>query len=388
MRAFRRDAKYSVLRFFVACCASVLATLSVAAEQVRIDEVSGQVRFRANESEVWKQAEAGMSIHAPVEFQALAGGSGLLSQSGSEFELKAGSHITLQSDDASSGGLVSKIKQWFGTVFYRIERQPDQFSVETPFMVSTVKGTRFVIVSTKTSSIVTLTEGSLEVLDIASGETLMLAPGDVAGIGAEQTGIQSHKQTTSKPAAPVGAGAVGFEPAMEAEQSSFESQLEGITEIASEQALVASNGEAGGDAGSGGDQGNGGTPDDLGDDGLSGGQGDAASGDNEGSGGPDDDLGDDGLGGDQGDAGSDDDQGGGGADGGLGDDEDVVIGRPPGHGGTPPGHGGTPPGHGGTPPGHGGTPPGHGGTPPGQAFPPGQWLPPGQGYPPDDDDDD
>src|SRR5690554_5055069 len=256
MRAFRRDAKYSVLRFFVACCASVLATLSVAAEQVRIDEVSGQVRFRANESEVWKQAEAGMSIHAPVEFQALAGGSGLLSQSGSEFELKAGSHITLQSDDASSGGLVSKIKQWFGTVFYRIERQPDQFSVETPFMVSTVKGTRFVIVSTKTSSIVTLTEGSLEVLDIASGETLMLAPGDVAGIGAEQAGIQSHKQTTLKSASPAGSGASGFQPAMEGEQSSFESQLEGMAEIASEQEILAP-GDGDGDGDGHGDHGKG-----------------------------------------------------------------------------------------------------------------------------------
>lgn len=262
----------------------LLATMSAAAEQVRVEEVSGPVQFRANASDAWQEADAGMSVSTPVEFQTLEGGYGLLVQSGSEFELKSGSYIALQADAAEPDGLVTKVKQWFGTVFYRIERQPDQFSVETPFLVSTVKGTRFVIVSTQSSSTVTLTEGSLEVLDIATGSIQMLEPGDVAGIGPEQSGIRFFKQAPQKAAASTGSKASAFQPSMEDTQNSFENALEGMTEVASEQALVVAESADmnqntdDGDSGSGGNAG-------AGDDGdTGGGDSDDGSGDDAGGG--------------------------------------------------------------------------------------------------------
>jgi hypothetical protein len=293
-RSLTKNNTYRVLLGFLV----LLATMSAAAEQVRVEEVSGPVQFRANASDAWQEADAGMSVSAPVEFQTLEGGYGLLVQSGSEFELKSGSHIALLAGAAEPDGLVTKVKQWFGTVFYRIERQPDQFSVETPFLVSTVKGTRFVIVSTQSSSTVTLTEGSLEVLDIATGSIQMLEPGDVAGIGAEQSGIRSFKQAPQKAASSTGSEVSAFQPSMEDTQNSFESALEAMTEVASEQALVVAESADmnqntdDGDSGSGGNAG-------AGDDGSNGGGSDDGAGDDDdtGGGGSDDGSGDDSGGG-------------------------------------------------------------------------------------------
>jgi len=290
MRFFTGLTESNIYRVLLGFSALLLATMSMASEQVRVEEVSGQMQFRATASDVWQDAKTGMSIPVPVEFQTLKGGYGLLVQSGSEFELKSGSHIALQTDSAEPDGLVTKIKQWFGTVFYRIERQPDQFSVETPFLVSTVKGTRFVIVSTQSSSTVTLTEGSLEVLDIANGSIQMLEPGDVAGIGAEHAGIRSFKQAPQKTTASMASNSGAFQPAIEDSQNRFESALEAMTELASEQALIiadnsgtnqdsddADDGNTGADPDPGGDNG-------TGDDGSSGGGNDDGAGDDGGNG--------------------------------------------------------------------------------------------------------
>ena len=79
-------------------------------------------------------------------------------------------------------------------MFYEVERQPDTFSVETPFLVATVKGTQFTIVDTETSSLVTLSEGKLEVVDLKTGETRLLSPDDIASVSGEQAGIDFLRQ--------------------------------------------------------------------------------------------------------------------------------------------------------------------------------------------------
>ncbi|GGE62945.1 hypothetical protein GCM10011533_14160 [Streptosporangium jomthongense] len=287
MRFFTKLGRSNTCRVLLAFSALLLATIGVTAEQVRVEEVSGLVQFRATANDAWEKAEAGMSVSVPVEFRTLEDSTGLLAQSGSEFELKSSSHVVLQADADGADGLVTKIKQWFGTVFYRIERQPDQFSVETPFLVSTVKGTRFVIVSTQSSSTVTLTEGSLEVLDIATGSIQMLEPGDVAGIGAEQAGIRSYKQIPQRSAASPASAPDAFQPAIDDTQDSFESALEAMTEVASEQAVIAADNpgsnqgaddagagpEPDGNDGAGDDGDTGGGADDGSDDDMGGGHG-------------------------------------------------------------------------------------------------------------------
>ncbi|WP_323753001.1 FecR domain-containing protein [Marinobacter sp.] len=227
-------AKSKMYRCILGLSLMMLTLVAMAAEPIRVESFTGQVQYRAHEQQAWKPVHAGMAVEAPVEFRALAEASGLISQAGSEFELKSGSHVILQANTAESDGLVTRIKQWFGTVFYRIERQPDEFSVETPFLVSTVKGTQFVIVTTDTSSLVTLTEGSLEVLDLASEQTQMMAPGDVVGVGEMQAGIQTFQQSEQSAASAStepAAGAVAVTESGREKPASFDAQLQEMVDL-------------------------------------------------------------------------------------------------------------------------------------------------------------
>lgn len=269
-----------VYRLLFGTLVLALATIASADDLIRVKNITGTVQVRAGVDDTWKKVASDIAVSAPVEFRTLSDGTGILMQSGSEFELKSDSHITLETSSAgSSDGLVTKIKQWFGTVFYRIERQPDEFSVETPFLVSTVKGTRFVIVSTQSSSMVTLTEGSLEVLDIATGKIQMLDPGDIAGVGTEQAGIQSFKQApaykNNTPTPESNAPSVGINNPSD----SFENALAAIAEVTSEEAFAETDDATSGDDGSssGNDSGTGTVnPGPGGDDGAGGSGGDGS----------------------------------------------------------------------------------------------------------------
>src|SRR5690606_13015184 len=112
----------------------------------------------------WTRLSAGNTLALPVDVRTLDGSEAKLSQAGSTFTLKSNTQLSFKGRADESNSLVARVKQWIGTAFYKIERQPDEFSVETPFLVSTVKGTQFVIVSTEADSFVTLTEGSLQIL--------------------------------------------------------------------------------------------------------------------------------------------------------------------------------------------------------------------------------
>lgn len=246
MRTLSSHSKSKACRFIVGVSLLLLTALTMAAEPVRLESVTGQVQYRLNDHDPWEPAEKGLSMQAPVELQALAGGSALLSQGGSEFELKGGAHVALLANPSEPDGLVNRIKQWFGTVFYRIERQPDEFSVETPFLVSTVKGTRFVIVTTETSSLVTLTEGALEVLDIASEQTQMMAPGDVVGVGETQAGIQTFQQSEQQNKTVGGESASSVKQVVIKEPTKFENQLEALVELGNVPMMGARVDDAGG----------------------------------------------------------------------------------------------------------------------------------------------
>lgn len=177
-----------------------LLTLSAAAsavENLLVNRVEQQVDFREVDGGTWKPLISGSRITPPVEVRTGPQAGALLSQGESFYTMKASTHLGFELSDSRSDGLISKIRQWVGTAFYKIERQSDTFSVETPFIVSTVKGTHFVIVTTDADSFVTLTEGSLEILDIDTGERRLIAPGEIAGSSAGG----SASKTYAKPAA-------------------------------------------------------------------------------------------------------------------------------------------------------------------------------------------
>ncbi len=164
------------------------------AEPVTIDTTIGTVEYRHDSESAWQPIAAGDVLEMPVELRTGAESTARVSQSGTYFDVNASTRVHLSNDDNNADGLVSRVKQWIGTVFYDVERQPDTFKVETPFLVSTVKGTQFTIVTTDEASFVTLKEGKLEVVDLESGDSQILNPGDIASVSGGQAKINALAQ--------------------------------------------------------------------------------------------------------------------------------------------------------------------------------------------------
>ncbi len=184
-------------RFWLTTLAAALIVLmssAVAAQPVTVASIDGVLEFRHDTTQPWQQASTGATLPVPVEFRTGADTSARVSQSGTSFDISAETRVTLTNENDSPDGLITRVKQWLGTVFYDVERQPDTFSVETAFLVATVKGTEFTIVATDASSFVTLDEGRLEVVNLKSGDVQILEPGDIAGVNDEQAGIDSLQQ--------------------------------------------------------------------------------------------------------------------------------------------------------------------------------------------------
>ncbi|MEE2763559.1 MAG: FecR family protein [Pseudomonadota bacterium] len=171
-----------------------LASAGASAEPVTVDIAQGTVEYRHDSEGPWQAVTAGDSLPIPVEIRTGPDTSAQVRQAGTFFELSADTHIRLSNEDDQADGLVSRVKQWIGTVFYDVERQPDTFEVETPFLVSTVKGTQFTIVTTDSASFVTLKEGRLEVVDRETGNTRTLNPGDIASVSSLQADISALLQ--------------------------------------------------------------------------------------------------------------------------------------------------------------------------------------------------
>ncbi|MAM86537.1 MAG: hypothetical protein CME36_04395 [unclassified Hahellaceae] len=190
-------------------CISALAS----AEALLVERAGANVEYRHTAKDSWQSLAAGSSLTLPVEVRTLAGAEAVISQSGSTFSLKPDTHLSFKGRSNENNGLVARVKQWIGTAFYKIERQPDEFSVETPFLVSTVKGTQFVIVSTEADSFVTLTEGSLQVLDLDTGNSQMIAPGEIAGSSAGEAKPRTYNQQNPQASATGTADASSGSPA-------------------------------------------------------------------------------------------------------------------------------------------------------------------------------
>lgn len=83
------------------------------------------------------------------------------------------------------------IFQSLGKLLFEVDhRETRSFSVETPLLAATVKGTRFVVVVTPSRSTVTVEAGSVEVTVRTTGETALLQPGMTATVSASDNDLR------------------------------------------------------------------------------------------------------------------------------------------------------------------------------------------------------
>jgi len=86
-------------------------------------------------------------------------------------------------------GPYTRLMQYLGTIFVEVEKRPEEhFEVVTPYLAAVVKGTKFTVSVNESASVVHVTEGLVEVTDLATGELILLTPGQTAAVKEEGTG--------------------------------------------------------------------------------------------------------------------------------------------------------------------------------------------------------
>jgi hypothetical protein len=182
-------------------CAFVLGALTYPvnvawadSNSAQIERVAGTVKILVAGKQV--AASRGAVFALPARVETGNDGSMRIQQPSSTLDIGPNSVVLLP---GASGG-EEKIIQNLGRVLYSIKpRKARTFSVQTPYLVSVVKGTVFSVAIEDDATQVALLEGSVELVaeDI---ESVMLQPNETARRGAGDRAINVTKIDTSPPA--------------------------------------------------------------------------------------------------------------------------------------------------------------------------------------------
>jgi len=170
------------LLIFIICASPGLASAQTRADQVwSVVEVSGVVTVMDVSRREFPNLRIGARLPAPFSVQTGSDGHLVLAHGEDKLTVGAEARFTVPLSQTNASGLATRIKQGLGTVLYQVEhRTKGTFQVETPFLVSVVKGTTFNIRVTADDSTVALIEGRLLVSTPDDTSQLMLAPGQAA----------------------------------------------------------------------------------------------------------------------------------------------------------------------------------------------------------------
>ncbi len=134
-------------------------------------------------------------LSLPVTVRTQSSGKAEISQGDTKITLNPNTELTLAATSSRAAKLLGLVKQRVGSAIYKVEKHPGDFVVETPYLVSVVKGTRFSVVTNSADSFITVTEGLVEVRDVRSGDINMARPGDIL-----RSSQRSDKRATSSAA--------------------------------------------------------------------------------------------------------------------------------------------------------------------------------------------
>lgn len=194
-------------RFIATFSAMFLFTVGIAqaaadtmGEQWMIEEASGTVTIKSFSGEMLG-TQAGTQLVAPFTITTGADGRVVVSHRLDKLTVGANSQSTVAVPKHAKEGIFTLIKQKLGSVLYEVQhRVKDSFEVDTPYLVSVVKGTTFNIHVTQSASSVSLVEGRLQVYTPDGKSELMLSPGQAAIKSIHNKGIiLKDQQSLSKP---------------------------------------------------------------------------------------------------------------------------------------------------------------------------------------------
>ena len=170
-------------------CTLALGANSAAAETATalLQQVTGNptiVELTDGSSRNVNYATVGHSYALPLEIETGARDAATLALPNSVIEVSPNTLMRVVAPEHNGSSLVQRILQQSGSSLFRVHRGAiDRFQVETPFLVSVVKGTVFNVLVQEDGTTVSLQEGRLQVDSLDARQTVELTPGDVAFAG-------------------------------------------------------------------------------------------------------------------------------------------------------------------------------------------------------------
>ena len=126
----------------------------------------------------------GREYTLPLEIRTAAEDSATFALTNSVIEVSPNTTMRIVAPEVLRAGIVQRVLQQTGSSLFSVRRgSVERFQVETPFLVSVVKGTVFNVLVHDDGATVSLYEGRLQVDSVDGGQTVELAPGDVAFAG-------------------------------------------------------------------------------------------------------------------------------------------------------------------------------------------------------------
>jgi hypothetical protein len=209
LTAIEQSAEYAVpmihthtLRFMHSLALVILLTLAssgmalAGSDLTTITRVFGAVKISVAGRDV--AVHDGAKLGLPAQIETGANGSLRVEQPSSTLDIGPNSTVLLP----ATNGKNEKVIQNLGRVLYLVKpRKARSFAVETPYLVSVVKGTMFSVAIEDGATSVSLLEGSVEL--VADGvDSVLLKPNESARHGANDRAIHITKIDTTPPVPP------------------------------------------------------------------------------------------------------------------------------------------------------------------------------------------
>ena len=159
-----------------------------------VAQAAGDARYRLSDmpGTPWLSVKAGTFVSLQAQFETGTDGRIVLTREGDRITMSPNSRIVLP--DAKPASTVTRVFQSFGIMLYKVRsragsvlvggKHPRRFEVQTPYLVSTVKGTTFSISVTNSGSAVNLIEGILQVSTPDDAVSTQILGGQIASVAA------------------------------------------------------------------------------------------------------------------------------------------------------------------------------------------------------------
>lgn len=170
-----------------------------AADNWKVEALHGDVSRYEQGIDTWVAVAPDSELVVPFTIRTGVGATVKLQRDGDQVSLMAETILEFPAETINNKSVLTRVLQKIGFALFRVEPgKARTVTVETPYLVSVVKGTTFSVHATENRGVVNLISGQLEVNAVIGNDTVIIQGGQIALLASG-----SKKITVISPAQPV-----------------------------------------------------------------------------------------------------------------------------------------------------------------------------------------